>query len=622
MSLSPELVAKRENFYNYKNIEFKDFLPADRYWVVWWYSGIEKNIRSNTQPLVTVVLRELYPDTNKISKSYTLRKIAISYLDRIQIGTICKNNFAIGQIPFERRTFTFNVNSQTYDLTSVAQCLSQNIALPFPKDLYAMNHPVDRNYLIRFDLGNDGGKLVIPCIDYFSMAYGSSDLRRILTTYMWDQGLDTAKERLIKPIKTNEGHNQVIVRIPDGLYVSDVPLLGYLKKSGYAVNKAKYIKSQIQIAFEKSNKSMFIKVEPWFTGETTIEIDGFSFGNSFLGLRIINISHPKTDLKFFYESDEGVKSVNGLGSVNVLNPRPSKVLTNPPEQPTLTSTQSPDVGAPTLKIKSPKSLFLGHIIDPKPIRTDRLVSTISKLPPVPVELDEFSSGDPSGNGQNIGKVTLQSKPLVESKGVLYDMWNAFNFIKNNYSNVIDTVEWLRNDYTFSTDNKIEIIDLPDFNGFDLESKSKELNTVPKNDAESDSLSILMIKKWLLMNESSKEKRGVFIIKIKTSRSLFYVAEVQRKIKVNANKEEEILGLAFRINPQLKFDEAIQNIMKLIVLRMGHMNKVITELNGDAISFKHCEAEGLSVASESTCINILNKMDAQLKLKPVKNKKET
>ena len=138
-----------------------------------------------------------------------------------------------------------------------------------------------------------------------------------------------------------------------------------------------------------------------------------------------------------------------------------KILVTPPENPVVTSIQSPDIGAPTLTVVSAKESFDSHKCEIEKVSSGVVVSSNLKTAKIPDDPKEFSAGDPHGTGKNIGKITLCSKPMVNSSGVLNDMWEAFNYIKNNYSNEIESVDWLKSDYSYSTDNNLEVIELPD-----------------------------------------------------------------------------------------------------------------------------------------------------------------
>jgi|GEM_PF-2687118 hypothetical protein len=597
MPLSTEILANREEFDSYTQIELKDVLPPNKYWLVWWYGGIRKNVKDNTQPLVKIVFREFFPNENRLSEEVYYRDICIAYLDQVQIGTICKNNMAIGCIKFERKTFKLNISEKSYDFISINDCCKNNVTLPFPSSLYKLSYKYDKNKLLRFELGNQD-KLIIPSVDYFTKAYGSSELRRILATYMWDRGYDTARDRLLKPLKSQEEHNEIRVRIPHYLSVSDAPFLAYIKKFRSSLEKAKSIHAQLQSSYEQQNKYAFIQVAPWFTGEITIHVDGFSFGDSFLGLRVIKISDPKTGYKILQEIDEKGESKKGFNPEEDHSLRPSKILTAPPEKPVLTSTQSPDAGAPSLKITTYTEPLDGFKCEVKKVSSGVVVSSDAKNAKIPVELDEFSSGDPQGTDKDIGKVTLRSKPLVNSEGVLNDMWKAFNYVKNNYANLIDDVQWLKSDYFYCSDDNLTLIELP------------ELDWTKIYDSSS-------IKNWLYMDDRFINRRGVLVIKVNMDNESFYVAEVQRKIKENNKnkiaKEEEIKGLAFRIDSGIPFDQGLHDVMKYIVLKAGNMDSVSSELKGNGIGFKHCESKDQTVTSESTCINVLKKMGYTVKL---------
>ena len=345
MMSQSEILANWDEFDTYTQLKFKNTLPLNKYWVVWWYGGIRKNDKDHTQPLVRVVFREYFPQGKSgkmISDEKPLHtEVGIAYLDQIQIGTICKNNSAIGRIRFERRTFKLNLTNNSYCFESINNCNKNNTPHPFPSSLYELTYKHDKNEFLIFELDNEG-KLIIPSIDYFTKGYGSSEMRRILATYMWDNCDDTAKRRLFEPLKTQEKHNEIKVRIPRYLHVSDAPFLAYIKKFRDTQEKAKLIHSQlqsdydykiekqkqyskIQSEYEKKDIYTFIKVEPWFTGEITIHVDGLSFDNSFLGLRIAHISDPVSSYTICQEVDEKGNSGTNSTPDDNYSPRPSKI---------------------------------------------------------------------------------------------------------------------------------------------------------------------------------------------------------------------------------------------------------------------------------------------------------
>jgi len=159
----------------------KKVLGTDnRDWIVWWYCGIKKNIRSNCQPHVFVAFRELVD--GKVGYASVLLPVLLTSLGSLRIGSVWKNGRCNRIAHFEERSFSVNLENNHWH-TSFKKAREEWWELPFNQRQYPLKSPHDTSMLLQFKA--DTGEIVsIPSLEFFSRMYGASEkIKRVVATY-------------------------------------------------------------------------------------------------------------------------------------------------------------------------------------------------------------------------------------------------------------------------------------------------------------------------------------------------------------------------------------------------------------------------------------------------------
>ena len=95
---------KTKKFSNQLRLDIKK-LETGR-WVVWWYSGLLKNPKDNTTPLINVVFRS-FNDGNVLSYC-TIQPVPLAFLGNLPIGSVWENNICNEMIQFQTKLFSID----------------------------------------------------------------------------------------------------------------------------------------------------------------------------------------------------------------------------------------------------------------------------------------------------------------------------------------------------------------------------------------------------------------------------------------------------------------------------------------------------------------------------------
>ena len=116
------------------------------------------------------------------SEEVVPRRVPLVALGQIRIGSIWKDDRCQAEASFEPGQFSVNFSANNWRFTSLNEARQRRQAPPFPTNTHKLQYENDRNWLIEFDLPN-GGKLLIPCMEFFARCYGrSGELEHVLAT--------------------------------------------------------------------------------------------------------------------------------------------------------------------------------------------------------------------------------------------------------------------------------------------------------------------------------------------------------------------------------------------------------------------------------------------------------
>jgi len=569
--------------------------------VAWWYCGIYKNKIADSQPHVLVGFREL--KDNNLSEGITFKRIPLTALGQVTLGSIWKEGVCMSAVAYDTHRFEIDFTSGGWSFTSFEQTFINKIAPPYPHQLYPLQYRTDKNWLIEFRL-TTGGRLIVPCLEFFSRCYGrSQELKRILTTYPWN-GPSSLESRLYSPIDEPEESGKWKVKLRKRLRNGDTIFLAHAKYDLYTEKVAKSIYAQLEENFKPESKlPIFIQARPWFQGPAEIKVRGIWFDNnkSFLALGIIGCSDPdgilisreRDNTNKRVGADKGDELDEGWASAV------KKKLVWPPDIVSLTGDAEPDHGSNSVEILDNNFEVLGI---PRLI-VDRYGKKVADRTGVRKNGDDpsfYSSGEAYGSGKGVGYASIHAQPVMESKGALMDIWNAAQHIKKKYHDKIQSVDW----YTFQDGYKafgiprlialepIDELDEPD---------------IPKQ-----------TRNWIYYDVATKVVRGVMVIRIVTDGIPVYIIEIQRRPRIRKGQNEESIegeepykGFVTIIENDGDFLQWLKRFLYEVRYVRGIMEKLTTRSPFKAAAFAHSRADGDDVINEASILNALKKMDIRL-----------
>lgn len=573
---------------------------SDDYLVVWWYCGLYKNAKDATQPQVLVAFRKLI-DFEYLSDEIIYIRVPITVLGQLRVGTIWKNGECWGEVLFDSKKFDVEFTLGYWNLNSFEQAQEKGKATPYPSELYPLQYKKDQNWLLEFKLPNKG-KLAVPCLEFFTCCYGrSAELRRVLVTYPWEE---LWSSRLYAPIDESEEQGKWKVKLRKRLVNGDSILLAHAKYDAYTRTVVKKIHAQVQARYDPSDKKpAFIQIEPWFLGPAKLKVKGIEFdgGKSFLALQIIGCSDPEGESVWAGRenaSDAKNPAFDGEDG-SAWAGTPMRKLIKPPEIIDLTDAVEPDSNASAVEIEDPDFEILGKPRIVHKMRMDE-AKTSSGFKSTGTEASAFSSGEPHGSGQGVGHAAIHAKPVLESHGMLRDMWNAMIFLKEKNPSIIQTVHWFTFEDGYQIDTEPKLIALEPF-----EEWPERLDTTTL--------------KWPYIDiRTMQEIRGVLVMRIVANKKPIHIVEIQRRPQTRKDKdgkdkdgEESFQGLVFALDEQSELEQWLSLLMSDIRLVRGVVKQLIENCPGKAAAFRHAPASGEQIPCEASAVNALKKMGVVL-----------
>jgi len=333
---------------------------SDSYLVVWWYCGLYKNTRDSSQPHVLVAFRKLL-NYKHLSDDVVYDRVPLTTLGQLRIGTVWKDGECWGEMLFDSQLFDVDFTQGKWQLTTFQERLAQGHQTPYPSGIHPLRYDRDRTWLLEFTL-RTGGRLVLPCLEFFTRCYGrSAELRRILATYPWEE---LQNERLYAPLNEPEEPGKWKIKLRKRLVNGDAVLLAHAKYDAYTRGAVKEIYAQTEKSYDPEGKRpAFIKIKPWFQGPAKLKVRGIWFdeGKSFFALQIIGGSDPDGIPIWKDRENSGNAGDPIAGSDQELawSGMPSRKLVKQPDIIDLTDALAPDPNAIVAEIEDPDFEVLG-----------------------------------------------------------------------------------------------------------------------------------------------------------------------------------------------------------------------------------------------------------------------
>lgn len=424
--------------------------------VVWWYGPIFKNNHAQTVPKVVIFFRELN-EHGELGK-FVQKETAMPHLGLLRIGSLWHEGVSTSQITFKRLDISVSFNDGDWSLTN---CRDHS---PFlNKDDYALKYSNDRNWLLNFHLKN-GKNVLVPCMEFLIRYYGrSAEVPRILTTYPWKE----AESRLLLPREDISATTSWPITLGRRLSAGDAIFVAHTRYDNHTKKIAQELYAQIEANFgNHDNKYCFLKVRPWFQGMAKLRLEGMTINNgqTFLALRIKGGSQPQGPTVTWNKEEQIRQDETELSVPNEEELSGNHIirrLTDSHDSVELTDQQEPDRGSASLDVDEDNFAILG--IPRSVVRANRTrtynKSTSSEERVIESNEELFSTGDEYGTGKRIGFAAVHAPAVLESSGILHDMWNALLYLMDAYKETIHAVEWFTFDDGFRSASNPKLITL-------------------------------------------------------------------------------------------------------------------------------------------------------------------
>ncbi|GAB2917078.1 hypothetical protein [Rheinheimera gaetbuli] len=527
-----------------------------------------------TSPKALVILRNIRDDNILTSLHHV--EVKITFLPLLRIGTVIENGYCIGY---------------SESLVSLKTELNQNpgywrhVTKADYLDGFNSNYPVRKQNDSRYIefTHQDGYKVLIPCLTYFSSCYGfSAELKRILATYDWSE----VCRRICGPIDGHEHSGKLVVHLPKKLSDNDATFVAHALYDRVAQRAAKGIYSQIQTAFDsKVITPVFLEVAPWFTGEMQVELKGvWILKNVFLGLAFEGISEPDGERILLGRANSSLTEKKGDGPPtawkNALVPKKNLPLV------VIKSEYDPAPDEPSIEIVEPRLRILGERrAKTKIILKESKSSSGTKLDKPSSGIGTSGERQPGDN--KIGPINQIPNLEFKKGGTLLGMWQASRVLHLRHPQIIRNVRCYLMEEKYRSSDEPLLISL---NGY--------------TDAEKAFLNEDQ-QRWIYSSYSQRKVRGLLVIQFDLPGISYVIVEVERKHGSSFN-EEHIRGLIFEKSATDEFDDVINKLKARLRLTCGNINKC-TGIFKKAFIFNHPASKSQELKCQKAIVNAFNKV---------------
>lgn len=554
--------------------------------IVWLYTHIKKNSKAQSQPIVRVAFRKV--SSSGLSDQIVYRNAPIESLGQLRIGSVWKDGFCRSQAVFADAAYEVNFSEGGWRHTSFQQIEDP----PYDWESYPLDFRRDKNQFLEFDVSG-GGRLVIPCLEFFYRCYGrSAEIKRVLTTYPWHGSNEPHLSRFFAALDEPEEHGKWKVKLRKRLVLDDVLLLAHAKYEPYTERILKDIYGQIESNHDpRYSPEKFLKIQPWHQGKVKLKVKGIRLSNgSFFALQIVGCSDPEGRLIERDKEDQGRNADSGIEGQDVddLTGGRLRWFTKTSVIVDLTGSEEPDHGWGSTEIIDTDFEVVGQRRavfdvrrDPEKTGGGRGGSSNGTSPSV------VSGGDPFGSGKGVGQASIYAKQVMESHGMLRDMWNAMLYLKRQNPTKIRAVEWVTCESGFSTDLEPILIALTPFKD--------------KDDVDNKT------RNWLYFDIESKTPRGVLVARLQVAEKIVFIVEIQRRRRISKEKEEPFKGLVFILDQDQSLKQWLTELLSEIREKVGIVKRLTGKCPGIADTFKHSSSGSDEIACQAAVVNALGKV---------------
>ncbi|EKN3402649.1 hypothetical protein AB5J03_003119 [Yersinia enterocolitica] len=566
----------------------------DKYWVVCWHKGFIPNASLRNQPRVQTEFRPLGKN-GELLPIYEDIQLLVQDLSFFSIGSVWHNGVCVQQSHLQEKTFELNFDGGW-------RFQNAQDASVFPADLYKPDRRhLPESWVIEFDLSN-AAKLIVPCIEFFSRCYGfSGEVKRILTTYSWEE----CQQRLYAPSGMPEEAGKWQICLPPLIPEIDAVMLATAKYQPETQRALSSIHSALSTQFfnqratgKRNEWPVPLKAGPWHRQPATLVVEGIPYGpdgQSFLGLRITGLSEPDgPPVRISHQQGDKAENPAPPGSDVAFEGARITTRVQVPDSVVVTGFTDPEPGMERTEAETPSLRIVGQrrvinkVISPQ--------ARYASGAPVPgKEATSFSPGQAERNERSVGELSVQTRAVsvMDSEGVVRDVWGALLALKDARPDLILSVEWYTPDGGFSDSRS------PEYIAFDPGSQAF---TELYNWCHTDSFQIF--------------RRGVLFIRIRMHDKTAYIAEIERRPsdsdKDNAKEKDKFQGVIFMQSSPTDLNDWIRSFMKQARLNKGIVGRFIGDMPGIVREYKHPSPTSNSPHPGYPSIrNAFNKIDIKI-----------
>lgn len=565
--------------------------------VVWWYYGIRKKLKSTEEPKVLVCFRRILPDGSL--GDFKHKRLPITSLGQFRVGTIWKEQKRFEEFVYETKTFRVNFSEGGWQHIQIDNANTG----PISPSVYPLpTIEKEPSQLIRFnaiDVKGSGVSLYVPCIEFFSRCYGRSQyIKHVLTLYPWEE----AQNRFFAPFPVKPEGDKWHICLRERVLNGDSVFLAHAKYDPYTNHTVRSIYSKFEKSFANNAQSVYPEIQPWFTGPAAMKVSGvwIEEGKSFLALQIVGTTDPGgVEIHRGRRSRvQNPTSADGASADDLIGiPRPR--IMNPPPIVTVTGQEEPSTDTGAIIIADEDFEVLGRPRRVKRVKFDVEQGSYKQVPVPDENTRLFSGGESHGTGSGVGYAMYKADQIMESHGVLRDIWDALIWFHDNHPEVIGPPESYSYEEGFCDNPEPTLIAYQAFADDVVDIKGATRN-------------------WPFLSVEDRIRRGALLARIKVGEECIHFFEMQRRFKITEDDpgngvitEESFRGMVFKLKDGDDLEEWIETLMDASRRTEGVLVSIAPRCPGMAELYKHNTAHTEKIPCEAAVRNALKKMGVKL-----------
>lgn len=550
-------------------------------WVVWWYSTMRRNAMDNTVPLIKVIFRHIQGE--QLLDEFVTRRIALSRLCFYQPGYILVDNVLSERLATDSEWFDVDFRRSEWKQPKLTE-----LGLTSPDSTYLLPEKCSQEQAFIINIGN-GRKLILNCVEFLVRGYSRrSEIPRILATYSWNEAearlfaKRTPDDELVPYKKTFAGNEKWIVYPHPDMVEDDYVLLAHIANDKmYAGNAAKTIYSQIPQERYKKGEEIPIIVIPWFNSQTKLKCRGFWSADK--------MTYYCTELVGF-QLPAGI-TVDARREHSTRTPTPEDriekerliALPDDPLTIALTDVSQPWSQFPAEEIEDDSFEVIGNRVV-EVTRIPKLTGQQKTLHKDGPQVEDYSTGDAAAQrNSTTGKAVLATREFgVNSSGILYEMWNSFQRLKE--AKQIHNLWWFIPPSETNTNSDFQCVAL------------------------ADSFESPEATNWLRLKSGGQ--RGLLLMLIKVQNKRCMIVEIQRNEWINKNgmfKEDSFSGLVCEVSGTSEAAHIVKELNQWLPSRKGVFKGFKSSLSNKIEIFEHRPTGDPKGWCDATAVLALSKL---------------